>query len=134
MLKKPTKQRIVRTRNATTWTEAEFFSRIRSALRKAFMYWIPMQNVLKKAGLKLKGDRSIKYQCSNCSFFHNRKDVEINHKIPCGSLSKYEDIIPFIEKLTTEDEDHFEILCNSCHLLTTKQQNDARKANKSENI
>ena len=46
---RPRKNSLPKTRNLNTWTEAKYFSTIRSALRKAFQYYKPMQEALNLA-------------------------------------------------------------------------------------
>ena len=119
-----------KTRNLNTWSESEFFSRIRSALRRAFRYWKPMQIALEKASRPSQSaNKRLKkeYQCANCGAWRARKEVEIDHIEECGSLNKYEDIIPFLKRLTKEEINAYQILCkDTCHKIKTQQY----KANK----
>jgi hypothetical protein len=52
--------------------------------------------------------------------------VEVNHKIPCGSLKEYEDIKPFHDKLFTSNVDELEIVCKTCHLEITKKEKNEK--------
>ena len=95
------KTKVVRTRNLGTWTEAEYFSRIRSALRKVFRYFKPMQKALdlasrpsKSANKKLKKE----YQCAHCKKWFKRADVQIDHIVGAGSLRTYDDIVNHMVK------------------------------------
>lgn len=56
-----------------------------------------------------------------------RKNCEINHKIACGSLNNYDDIVPFIKRLTCEDVSCYEIACKSCHLEITNEERRNKK-------
>ena len=125
MVKRKTK--VARTRNLGTWTEAEYFSRIRSALRRVFRYYKPMYRALElasrpsqSANKKLKKE----YQCAHCKKWFKRADVEIDHIIGAGSLRSYEDIVPFIKRLTTEIVEHYQVLCKKDHKLKTKKDRD----------
>lgn len=112
------------TRNAGTMSEAQYFAKIRSALRSAFRFWKPMTIALEKASRPYKGANKLQkkeYQCNHCKCWFKRKEVEIDHVIPCGSLRTFEDIASFIERLTTENIDNFQVLCKPCHLIKTKQ-------------
>jgi hypothetical protein len=117
-----------RTRNANTLTESEFFGKIRSGLRNTFRYWKPMTIALEKASRKYTGtNKRIKkeYQCASCGEWFIRKNVEIDHIVPCGSLRTYDDIVPFIINLTQEDYKSYQVLCstkgdgNGCHKQKT---------------
>ena len=110
------------TRNLNSLSEAEYFSKIRSALRKAFQYWKPGVEALKLASRPYQGTSKLaktQYQCAKCNDWFLKKDVAIDHIIPCGSLKNYEDIVPFIERLTTENVSDFQILCKPCHQVKT---------------
>ena len=67
---KKRKQRVPRTRNARTMTEAQFFSMIRSALREKSRWWKPSGIVRVKARRPYKGPnkrQKYEYQCNKCS-------------------------------------------------------------------
>lgn len=126
-------KKIEKTRNGNTWTEAQYFSAIRSALRLKFRYYKPMQEALNKASRPYTGtNKRIKkeYKCCYCSKWVMRKDCEINHKIACGSLNNYDDIVPFIKRLTCEDVSCYEIACKSCHLEITNEERRNKKNTK----
>jgi hypothetical protein len=104
--------------NGGTMTESMYWSRIRSALRSAFRYWVPAQNALNKASRKSQNvNTKIKkeYQCNKCKEWYKRSEVEIDHVVECGSLKKYSDLVPFLKKLTVEDVNGFQVLCKPCH-------------------
>jgi hypothetical protein len=110
--------RVERTRNAGSMTEAEYFSRVRSALRNAFKFWKPMQAVLKKnsrPSQSLNKKLKTEYQCAACGGWFPRKEVQIDHIVECGSLRTYEDIAPFLQRLTLEDPNAYQILCKKHH-------------------
>lgn len=57
-----------------------------------------------------------------------RKDVEVDHVVPCGSIKGYEDIGPWIERQTVEDINGFQVLCKAkCHLKKTNKEKEGRK-------
>lgn len=122
--KQPKRIVVERTHNAGTLTESQFFSKIRSALRSAFRYWKPMQIALEAASRKSQSkNKRLKkeYQCNNCKQWFPRKEVEIHHIIPCGSLSNYDDIVPFIKRLAAEGAESYAILCKACHKIETEE-------------
>lgn len=123
--KKITKRTLVpRTRNAETLTESQYWSKIRSALRLAFQYWIPMQKALDKASRPSKSkNKALKkeYLCKECISWLPRKEVHIDHIEECGSLKSFNDIQGFIERLTIEDINGFQVLCKPCHYKKSKE-------------
>jgi 5-methylcytosine-specific restriction endonuclease McrA len=120
-------------RNGGTMTESQYFSKIRSILRSGFRYWKPMQLALEAVSRPSQSlNKRIKkeYQCAKCKKWYKRADVEIDHKIECGSLSTYEDIVPFIQRLTKENVDAYQILCKPCHKLKTDAFRQSKKKTK----
>ena len=117
-------------RNGGTMTESQYFSKIRSILRSGFRYWKPMQLALEAASRPSQSlNKRIKkeYQCAKCKKWFKRADVEIDHKVECGSLANYEDIVPFIQRLTKENVDAYQILCKPCHKLKTDAFRQSKK-------
>jgi 5-methylcytosine-specific restriction endonuclease McrA len=132
MAKKVVKRKTttVCSRNGGTMTESQYFSKIRSILRSGFRYWKPMQLTLEAASRPSQSlNKRIKkeYQCAKCKKWYKRADVEIDHKVECGSLSSYEDIVPFIQRLTKENIDAYQILCKPCHKLKTEAFRQSKK-------
>jgi 5-methylcytosine-specific restriction endonuclease McrA len=135
MTKKVVKRKAttVCSRNGGTMTESQYFSKIRSILRSGFRYWKPMQLTLEAASRPSQSlNKRIKkeYQCAKCKKWYKRADVEIDHKEECGSLSSYEDIVPFIQRLTKENIDAYQILCKPCHKLKTEAFRQSKKKTK----
>ena len=135
MTKKVVKRKAttVLSRNGGTMTESQYFSKIRSILRSGFRYWKPMQLTLEAASRPSQSlNKRIKkeYQCAKCKKWYKRADVEIDHKEECGSLSSYEDIVPFIQRLTKENIDAYQILCKPCHKLKTEAFRQSKKKTK----
>ena len=118
--RKPSTTKVPKTRNANTLTESAFFSKIRSGLRAAFRFWKPMMIALDRASRpSLDANKRIKkeYQCVHCQNWFQRRMVEIHHIVECGSLKGWDDIVPFIQRLTCEDPDGYEVLCKECHKI-----------------
>lgn len=132
IIKKAVKRasKVVKTRNAGTMTESQYFSKIRSILRSGFRYYKPMAIALENASRPYKGlNKRLKkeYQCAKCKEWFPRKEVEIDHLIPCGSLKCYDDIVPFIKNLTQEDPKSYQILCKPDHLNKTLEERKQAK-------
>ncbi len=131
MGKKIRKLKAPKIRGAGKYTESEYFQRIRNGLRKAFQWWPPMQLALKKASRPSQSANKrlrIEYQCAHCKKWFSRKGVQIDHVEECGSLRVYDDIVPFLKRLTKENVDAYQILCKKDHKVKTKKYlKDKRK-------
>ena len=117
-------------RNAGTMTESQYWGKIRSALRKSFQYWKPMQKALENASRKYTGPNKLQkkeYQCAHCKEWFKRTEVQIDHIVECGSLRSFEDIEGFLTRLTPEDPEAFDVLCKPCHLVKSKIERDKKK-------
>lgn len=131
--KRITRSSVVKSRNAGTMSESQFFSKIRSALRQSFRYWKPMHAALELASRSSQSsNKRLKkeYQCAKCKKWFKRDDVQIDHIEECGSLNKYEDIVPFIIKLTKEDPNAYQILCKQHHKEKTTEYLNSKKLKK----
>lgn len=119
------------TRNGGTMTEQEYFNKIRSVLRTGFRWWTPMMNALKKASRPSQSENKrlkTEYQCAKCKQWYARKDVQIDHIIPVGTLRGYDDLVTFVINLTQETTEAYQILCKAkCHLDKTKKERAERK-------
>lgn len=123
-----TKIRGAKTRANNTMTEAAFFTMIRSALRQKSRWWLPVQLAKKDARRAYIGtNKRIKweYKCTKCKNWFFEKEIEVNHKIPAGSLSSFEDLHGFVERLFCEKED-LEVVCKECHKIETSKQKLAK--------
>jgi len=117
------KQRVPRTRNMGTQTEAQYWGGIRSALRQHFKWWKPAGEAKRRARV---GPN--KYKCAECDGLFPSKEVEKDHVVPCGPLKSYEDVGGWLERISCEDvEDGWQMLCKPCHLIKSKAERAARK-------
>lgn len=127
--KQPKKQLVPRTHNYKTFTESQYFGKIRGALRNAFRYWKPAMVALESVSRPSKSENKRlkkEYRCKKCKNWFPRKLVEIDHVVEAGSLRCYEDIVPFIKRLTVEDVKAYQILCKKCHQIKTKEYKDKK--------
>ena len=107
----------VKTRNSKTMTDTQFFQWIRQVLRKASIYWKPISQVRKDAQVPYKGAnkrRKYSYVCSSCKKEYPATEINVHHKIECGSLKSFEDLPGFVERLFCEKE-FLCVLCKNCH-------------------
>lgn len=110
-----------------TWTKSRYFGFIRSALRSAFNRY-PVKFKAKKAAEKtVTGMKHrFEYKCAACKKWFRGTEVEVDHKIPAGSLKEYTDLGEFCRKLFCELDD-LQVLCKKCHKEKTAQERAARK-------
>ena len=121
------KTRVKRTRNAETWTESQYWSAVRSALRRAFRYWKPATAAKADARRLYTGSNKRQrweYQCAHCERWFKDKEVQIDHITPVGSLKTPEDLAGFLQRLTPEDG--FQVLCKECHKEKTQSERNNR--------
>lgn len=113
--------RVPRTRNAGTWTEAEYWGRIRSCLRRLSRFWKPAVVALHAARIPCSGARGQKwsYICADCKKAFPRKQVNVDHVEPCGALTDLSHLPDFVRRLTPEDTNAYAVRCLSCHQVKT---------------
>jgi hypothetical protein len=121
--------RVERTRNGGSETHSQHMGKIRSALRNISRWWKPFAIALKNASHTsyVGKAKRVMYLCASCNKLHGRKNVEVNHMIPLGSLKSYADLPGFCERLFVEDISHLEVLCKECHKEETARQREERK-------
>ena len=127
MARRPKTDRVERTRAGGEWTEAAFHSFIRSGLRQMSRRWPPL---VRQAALRVRrkyvgSNRRLKweYECECCHGWKPRKEIEIDHIVPCGSLKSLDDVQGFIERLFCEPE-LLRVLCAACHALRTAKSRE----------
>jgi hypothetical protein len=121
---------VERTRNACTWTEAEFWTRIRSCLRRMSIYWRPAREALHAARVPFHGPRGQKWAflCADCQKLFKRSSVQLDHVNPCGALKSYEDIGAFLERLLPEDPNAYRVRCTKCHQAKTNRERETSRS------
>lgn len=96
------------------------------------MKWPPINQALKDARRpsKSKNRRLLwEHKCSSCKKWFARKDVHAEHIIPCGSLTSFEDIGGFIQRMLVEKEG-ISVQCKECHQKKTNEERNVRNRNK----
>lgn len=118
-------------------TDAAFFGKLRSMLRKQWSYSQPYKDALKRAKIPYMGEgrRKFSIKCEQCSTEYalqerivigetksgNVKDAlayQIDHKIDAGSLKTFKDLSGFAERLFCS-ADELQVLCRGCHTEKT---------------
>ena len=123
-VKKVTKQKVPRTRNAGTMTESAFWSFIRSALRQKSRWWKPITQCKLSSRRPYKGPlkrQKFEYQCNKCKKWFPEKKINVDHIQPAGSLNCSADLPGFVERLFCE-VDNLQVLCTQCHDIKTKNE------------
>jgi len=118
-----------RTRNHNTWTESEFWTMIRSALRRRTIYWKPISVCRDKSRRNYSGPnkrQKFEYQCNICKEWFSGKNITVDHIEPAGILRQASDLPDFVEKLFCE-VDGLQVLCNPCHDAKTKEDKEKLK-------
>lgn len=118
------RQFVPRTRGGGRYTEAEFFSFIRSALRQKSRRWAPIYSCLNSAKRASKSDNKRlkwEYQCNKCKSWSPQRGVSIDHIKPAGTLRSLEDLPAFVSNLFCE-EDNLQCLCHACHKEKTSAE------------
>lgn len=129
--KKVVNPKVPRTRNASTMTEAMFWSMIRSALRQSSRWWKPIVAAKQAAKRPYKGPNKLQkfeYQCAKCQGWFKDKEVVVDHIIECGELRCAQDLPGFVERLFTEDG--FQTLCKTCHNNKSKEYMNSKRKTK----
>jgi len=115
---------VEKTRAGGTWSEARYFSFIRSLLRRGFMRYPVKFQVKNEASRPYKGSdkrRKKEYQCAVCSGWFADKEVAVDHIVPCGSLKSYDDLPRFVSTLYCE-ANNLQVICSTCHQIKTNEE------------
>lgn len=118
--------RVPLTRAGETWSEAKFWSFIRSNIRKMSMKWPPIRQVKMAARRPYTGEnkrQKFEYLCSMCKEWYSDKETAVDHIVPCGSLRSFLDAAIFLERLLCEAIG-LRVLCEKCHNKVTHQKGE----------
>lgn len=110
--------------NYPQWTDAAFWAFLRAGLRAKWMRWPPKWQALHAASRPYKGSdkrKKTEYKCAHCGKWFSQKDVSVDHIIPTGSLRKWDDLVPFVQRLFCSI-DNLQVLCKSCHDKKTYEE------------
>jgi hypothetical protein len=117
MARKPKTDRVPRTRAGNQWTEASFWAFIRSGFRQLSQRWPPIHKAAEER--RRPNESGIKkfkwqYQCDCCEAWYYRKEVQVDHIVPCGTLKSFADLSEFADRLFCESSG-LRVLCVECH-------------------
>jgi 5-methylcytosine-specific restriction endonuclease McrA len=127
-VRKPRANAAPKTRNNGTLTESAFWSFIRSGLRQKSRWWKPITQCKLNAKRDYTGPnkrQKFEYQCNSCKKWFADKNINVDHKIPAGSLNCANDLPGFVERLFVEVEG-LQILCSICHDKKTAKERESR--------
>jgi 5-methylcytosine-specific restriction endonuclease McrA len=116
------KSKVIKTRNNGTMSDSAFWSFIRSALRQKSRWWKPITQCKLNAKRAYTGPlkrQKFEYQCNECKGWFPEKNINVDHKIPAGSLNSGDDLKGFVERLFCEQE-NLQVLCETCHNVKTQ--------------
>lgn len=112
----------IKNRCDNTMTESQFWGFIRSWLRRLTFRWKPRQaakNACRRDYTGSNKKQKYEYECNICKNWYKGDEIEMDHKIECGSLKSADDVAMFIERALVEKEG-WQALCKECHKLKTK--------------
>jgi 5-methylcytosine-specific restriction endonuclease McrA len=118
------KIKVIKTRNAGTWTESQFWGFIRSSLRQKSRWWKPILETKQKVKRAYKGPnkrQKFEYECNKCKSWFADKNVAVDHIKPVGTLRSAADLPEFVENLFCESH-NLQVLCSTCHNSKTQQE------------
>lgn len=87
------------------------WAKLRTATRQIWMWSPARREALKKA--KIGKGREALYQCAVCPKQVPHYCVDVDHVIPCGEFSNYEQYAEWCYRLF---EGELRVLCKPCHL------------------
>jgi len=105
-------------------SESAFWSFIRSALRQKSRFWTPITQCKLAAKRPYTGTnkrQKFEYQCNICKQWFPEKLINVDHKVPAGSLNNTQDLAGFVERLFCE-MDKLQVLCETCHNIKTQSE------------
>lgn len=104
-------------KKAPPFDEKRFFTWLRSALRSASRRYPPIYEALAAAKRPYTGNnprQKVCYECAACGTLASTKEVAVDHRVDCGSLTCWKDVQGFMERLFCGREG-LDVLCHDCH-------------------
>lgn len=113
--------KVIKTRNAGTFTESAFWGFIRNSLRRRSIVWKPISLCRERAKREYTGTnkrQKFEYQCNVCKKWFKATEIAVDHIKPVGSLTNAQDLPKFVEGLFCEI-DNLQCICSECHNAKT---------------
>ena len=96
-----------------------------SLVRKGTYKWRPRNECLAAARVE-RG----KYKCNECEEIVGRKEIQVDHIVPCvDPIKGWQGFEDYLDKMFC-DLSGFQALCISCHKIKTKSEVETRSAAK----
>lgn len=99
----------------------DFFTWLRSQLRKISRRHPPIYEALAKAKVKYVGNnprQKYAYICAKCGGSFSAKEVSVDHIVDCGTLKSWDDVQEFMQRLFCS-ADELQVLCHPDHDIKT---------------
>lgn len=115
------------------WSEARFWSFIRSGLRAKWSRFPAKYAVLAAAKRPYKGPnkrQKFEFQCAHCKKYFPQAQVSVDHIEPAGTLRSFEDLPEFCRKLFV-GVDKLQVLCTADHKRKTQGEKEHNKEKQS---
>lgn len=96
--------------------ERKFWSGLRSALRRLWLWYSPARKAVWAAAKTEKG-----WKCAVCGGVFKGKNCAVDHIVPCGTLKCIEDVGPFIGRLMVSAWG-LQVICKTCHDAKSKAE------------
>jgi len=126
MAKAKRRTSVPRPRCGGEWTEARFWTFIRTALRQTSRRWPPLvKGVMVRSRRPYTGsDNRTKweYECSACNGWFPAKHIHVDHIVPCGKMTCATDLPGYVERMFCE-ADGLRLLCEECHQKRHAEEN-----------
>lgn len=109
--------------NSIWKTQPAFFSYLRGNLRRLWVRY-PVSTKFKTSMCRPnKGSGRARFvgNCSQCGVVRAKSHLEVDHIIPCGKLSTWDDVGPFLKRMIT-GSDNMRLVCHPCHKIITMQE------------
>lgn len=109
--------KVIKNRNAGTFSEASFWMFIRNSLRRRSIVWKPISLTRQLASRPYIGTnvrQKWEYQCNLCKKWFKGTEISVDHIKPVGSLNNAQDLPNFVEGLFCEI-DNLQCVCKACH-------------------
>lgn len=92
-----------------------------NALRRASYRWPSRYNALKKHRIGRN-----EYFCASCGVISGKKDMQLDHIHPVVPVTGWDGFDGYIDRMFTDTEDGFNLLCKNCHKEKTDNENKLR--------
>ena len=108
--------------NYSQWSDAQFWSFVRSGLRAKWVRWPPRFEVIKNSRRAVENKRhKWEVKCAKCKRWHMQKNIQVDHIVPVGTLKDYSHLPDFVRKLFVPVTG-LRVLCKPCHTKITNEE------------